>query len=993
MPALLCLARHTQRTPAAMKKIYALAFLLLAFAAETHGQYFGRNKIQYTNFDWQVLKTEHFDIYYYAEMKELAEQGAAIAEEAYRWHESKFNHTIGHRVPIVFYSTHLHFEQTNTTGGFIPEGVGGFFEFLKGRVVIPADGNLTLFRRVIRHEMTHVFQYSKTIRVLRDHRQPVDRSLPLWFTEGQAEAWSTDVINDKKKPPDTQSEMVIRDAVTNDYLVPLSKMDYINGTYLMYKEGENICNYISQTYGEEKLLQLIENFWKSPDFSKVMKVTIGKTYEELDKEWTYSLRKKYLPLIKSDDNPSQVAWTLASRGFNSKPVFFKHTPWPSDLKNSPPFLNDSLRTKERRDVYYIANRTGYTGIYKTLIPPDETHEAINNTPFAEPPSELVVLGEQSDEFEAFHLFQSKPDISKEGLMAFVTKFGEADGIHLYDLQKGAVLKTLSFRDLVSIGSVNFSPDGSRLVFTAVAKSGRSDLYLYDLQKSELKKLTNDFYDDRDPAWSPDGTRIAFTSDRTRFGKNGKYNLFIFDLQTFDITQLTNSDDNYYAPSWSPDGKYLAFAADIKLDSTETPVQNIWVMNLTDSVSTIRNVTALTTAAYDPCWTDKDEIVFTAFENFSFQIRLLRDVAEKIKTSPHVLLVAPPSRESWTPDRITGIEGKNAESYSKKFTLDFAQTQLSQNVLFGTQGGAAAAFSDLLGNEAYYILLYNNAQSSADILKSFNLEVAHVLQGQRANYAYGLYRFSGPRYDPNDPNEFFDETDYGGFFQLSYPLSKFRRIETNTSLTYSDKTVYGIIERLALLLSNSISYIYDNSLWGPSGPVDGTRLNLTLAYTTDIQRSNVSYYTLLGDYRNYVRLSQRSAYAIRLFGLYNDGLDAREYYLGGSWDLRGYSLYDLRGQKVWLVSQELRFPLLDQLGLLFPFGLGFGFEQFRGALFFDAGSAWDKTYDQTYGSFGLGIRLNVFGAIVLRLDFGRKILNNFTKLDGSTFSQFFFGWDF
>jgi len=71
-----------------MKRCFsALLFLglLLASAAPAHAQFFsfGRNKVQYTAFDWQVLKTEHFDIYYYPAMKALAERGACFAEEAY----------------------------------------------------------------------------------------------------------------------------------------------------------------------------------------------------------------------------------------------------------------------------------------------------------------------------------------------------------------------------------------------------------------------------------------------------------------------------------------------------------------------------------------------------------------------------------------------------------------------------------------------------------------------------------------------------------------------------------------------------------------------------------------------------------------------------------------------------------------------------------------------------------------------------------------------
>jgi len=124
-----------------MKKIvfffFLTVFLNLLFTSSVYTQwfYFGRNKVQYTNFDWHILQTDHFDIYYYPEMEYLAEHGAHFAEKSYHYLENKFNFTINRRIPLIFYSTHLHFQQTNVTPSFIPEGVGGFFEFLKGKDV------------------------------------------------------------------------------------------------------------------------------------------------------------------------------------------------------------------------------------------------------------------------------------------------------------------------------------------------------------------------------------------------------------------------------------------------------------------------------------------------------------------------------------------------------------------------------------------------------------------------------------------------------------------------------------------------------------------------------------------------------------------------------------------------------------------------------------------------------------------------------------------
>lgn len=96
--------------------------------------------------------------------------------------------------------------------------------------------------------------------------------------------------------------------------------------------------------------------------------------------------------------------------------------------------------------------------------------------------------------------------------------------------------------------------------------------------------------------------------------------------------------------------------------------------------------------------------------------------------------------------------------------------------------------------------------------------------------------------------------------------------------------------------------------------------------------------------------------------------------------------------MWISSMELRFPLIDEIRIKLPI-VDIGFFGIRGALFYDMGSAWDKEYKQTLGSFGGGVRINIFNVICFRYDVGKKIENNFRQLQEGLFYQFFFGWDF
>ena len=955
--------------------LFLSIFILLAVISETAVAqffYFGRNKVQYTEFQWRILKTEHFDIYYYPEMEELAERGAHFAEESYADLENKFNFAVTRRIPLIFYSSHLHFQQTNVTPGHIPEGVGGFFEFLKGRVVIPSNGDINQFRKVIQHELVHVFMHAKVYYVNKEHGRFDGTYPPLWFVEGLAEYWSSEW--------DAQAEMVIKDAVLHNYMVPLSQMYRIYGTFTMYKAGQAILEYIAANYGEEKILQFMEDIWKHSKFSEVFQEVTGKTYEQFDQEWIYHLQKLYYPQLKTHDFSRMISKTIVRDGYNFKPAYFKDG--------------------EDEHVVFVGNRTGYSNIFMT--------DVSAQTEGKKKKTRTLVKGGRSSDFEAFHLFSSKIDVSKNGVLAFSSKSGENDALYLYDIKTGDIIHKYQWRDIVGISSPSFSPDGRRVVFSGLNFSGNNDLYILELKNDEVMQLTNDFYDDAAPSFSPDGQKIAFSSDRTVYGDRWSSNIFVFDLQTNLIHYVTVGQHQDHTPVWSPNGKYLAFTSDrdsLKslniwvADVSQTQYLDLWLTDATDSkigIDTdysnvpVKQITQFANAAFDPEWMGDDELCFTVFEGSRFQIRKMDKIQEKIdEAKPETVDKPILSQHYWKPGSLGGQKVLAKLKYEKDYDMDIAQTQVNQDPIWGTNGGALLAFTDLLGNDQYYILLYNNAQSRSDFLRSMNFAVSKVSLGKRTNHAFGFFRYSGRFFNYKD--DFFYEDRAGGFFTISYPFSHFKRFEFSTNLSYSDKDVTGLDRRYAWLTSNFVSLIHDNSIWSYTGPVEGTRYNLSVGNTYDIRFSNVNYWTFLVDIRKYVRLMPSLTYASRYMGLFNDGRETRWFYLGGSWDMRGYSRWSIRGEKVLFTSHELRFPFIDYLGIKFPF-LSMVFPGIRGALFFDAGNAWNgNDYEGLIGSFGYGFRFNLGGFLVLRLDVGKK--TDFESVNKDWFTQFFFGWDF
>ncbi len=516
------------------------------------------------------------------------------------------------------------------------------------------------------------------------------------------------------------------------------------------------------------------------------------------------------------------------------------------------------------------------------------------------------------------------------------------------------------------------------------------MYVFDRDRRTLTKLTNDIYDDRDPEWSPDGSKIVFVSDRTGCGGKGVYNIFLLSLENNDVAFVTQDSVSYSSPTWWRDNAHLLCV------SNRNGLQQIESITLDESraAPSIHRLTRFTPALADPGVTEDGSLFFTAFDSYRFQIRKVGAQQIRVDSTTYVgTTVYDSSSTRWSPGSLAPLALSDTMMYKRIFGLDVVQSQISTDPIFGTLGGAAIGLSDMLGDDRYSVLLFNTAQTSSEILTNFNLAVSHTFQIKRSPVEYGVYHYTGRRYDLSDPDVYYYERAFGGYFTAAYPFSRFDRFEGTVSVTNSYKeALYGVNTRNAMLLSNSISYIHDNALYYWTGPIDGSRFNVTLAYTSDIRYSFVDYYSLMFDYRQYFRLGLRSCVAVRFDMFYNEGKEARRFFAGGSWDLRGWPLWSIRGTKSWLTSCELRFPLLDRVAFAFPIGtMDLGI--LRGAFFFDAGNNWDNAYQTTLGSIGAGLRLSMFGAFVLRYDFGKKILNNFSKLQNNLFQQFFFGWDF
>ena len=506
-----------------------VAVVTAVVAAPAHAQYFGKNKVQYKDFEWAVLETENFEVYYYKNESEAAVDAARMAERSYRRLSHLLDHRIRDKVPLVLYASHADFQSTNISPGFIGEGTGGITEFLKRRVFLPFTGSYAELEHVLTHELVHAFQvdilWGGDSRSLLTN--PFAFQPPLWIMEGSAEYLSMGGV-------DPLTEMWLRDGALQGYLTPIPVLNRVYDIRV-YRYGQAVFEYIGRRFGPEKVGELLKRIAASRNVDQSVRRVTGLSLEKLSEQWLEEVRRTYLPQIAEHEKPDKFAKRLTDHekensGFNLSPAV------------SP----------EGDKVVFVSSRDLNQSIY------------LASTLDGRILDRLVDSGRSGD-LESLRFFYSSFDWSPDGrLIAFPAKSEGKDDINLLDVGKGRRVARLRF-DLDGVRSPSFSPDGTRLVFAGF-DGGHSDLYVCDLDGGNLTRLTRDPFSVMSPRFSPDGSRILFITDR---GPETDYQALIFGSQrmaiyevaTGEVTVLPNQVGNAVAPHFSPDGSRILYVSD------------------------------------------------------------------------------------------------------------------------------------------------------------------------------------------------------------------------------------------------------------------------------------------------------------------------------------------------------------------------------------------------------------------------------------------------
>jgi len=762
---------------------------------------------------------------------------------------------------------------------------------------------------------------------------------PLWFTEGLAEYWSNKW--------GAKANMTVGDMVINDRLVSSRPLYSLRGTFYMYKLGESLLHFIDSTYGSDKIPLIFDNWHKTRKFDDLLSITLGDDLEKVSEKWIYHLKKRYHPELTTRGLPRGESDYLTTERFAEKgvPIVWDDGSGPEDW------------------MVYKAYRMGYSSIYmKPLSSSNKKRRTI-------------LKGERSAGFESLHLMRSGIDANDSGLIVFSSKSNESDVLYVFDLNKNRVTLRYEFNDLIEARSPHLSPASDRVVFSGVKKAGYTDIYILDLATGDYSMITDDFYHDADPVFTTDGEAVIFSSDRCVGGDKGALNLFEVELKSSGLKQLTFGPFQDQTPDCSDSGIYFS--------SDRNGLFNIYCLKNDGQLTELTNYA---TGAFDPKVTSDGKcLLYTGYQNMDYRIYLRElDSVPKIIEQPEPALAV-----AWEPKRLPREYSSSTVKYSTEYTFDIAQSAMGYDPTYGSLGGIQAAVTDMLGNHSIHFLLTNSAQTKDELLESFNVAVTYVNRENRLNKGVGVFHLYDEYY--NEYDKYYFERQAGLVLFLSYPFSKFNRVDLTSVARYSGReSRYNFNNREVFLVTNYLSWIFDNSIWDISGPIDGRRYNFTIGHTTSVNGLESFNRLAMADIRHYFRLGTYSALANRILAYTSAGREEQRIYLGGSWSFRGFDRRAFYNRNVLFVSTELRFPLIDHLSIGFPIG-GLSFRGIRGAIFYDTGAAWDDDFDQFYGSFGVGFRVALGRVVLFRFDFSRT--HDYEYISDHTDFDFFFGWNF
>jgi len=558
--------------------------------------------VNHHEIDWKYTETEHFIYYWYPEVEYTARQLVLIAEDIYEHNARLFNYDCKDKIIVVILDTE---DYANGFAAYMFNWITVWTTHLYGET----RGRTDWLNDVFSHELAHIISLKAGAtfkenfigfvlggsRTSRKYNFDLgagmffgSETLPTWMVEGVAQFSSMTYGAD---PFDTHREMLLRMATLEDHLLSMDEMDILYDknslqSEMVYNQGFAMNAWIGETWG----LDAPARMWNEtgvgfyPTYNRMLRKELG-----LDREQLYNQFRAYL--VDKYNKQTEGIRGSETKGFKLK-MFTEVDPPDDQMSDRDKWLEGiaNYHTQYSPDGEWIAFMSSHgterrgTSLYLKKVNPDP--EKINESKVVKvgrinfftwgPDSKSIVYAKNGTQDLGYYysdlwiydvdgkshtqithsLRAHQPSWSPnedDSRIAFIIN---RDGQHKLAVMRYPRINghfyLVDFDDATQMGHPKWSPDGSKLAFL-MYRHKRQDIWMCNSDGSDLRPVTYDNYDNRDPVWH-DNNNIIFSSDRT-----GIFNLYTINIGTHKVKQISNVLGGAFYPNVKPDGSSVTYS--------------------------------------------------------------------------------------------------------------------------------------------------------------------------------------------------------------------------------------------------------------------------------------------------------------------------------------------------------------------------------------------------------------------------------------------------
>jgi len=438
---------------------------------------FGRSRVQYKDFFWTFYKFDRFDIYFYLNGKELAVHTAKYADKELSRLERELDTYLEGKIQFIIFNNLTELKESNIGLSSGQEyNIGGITHILGNKIVLYFDGSLVNFELQIRQGIVHVLLQNAIFgsNIGSQMMNSVLQNFPEWYTKGLiaylSEEWNPEIDNR------------LRDAILSGKFSKFNRL--IIDESLVYVAGHSFWKFIADKYGKSSVVAIINMTKVSRSVETGFLYVVGSSTKKLYEEWFnyYSdlYKNEASALRELPDDSYRMKGKRVLRSYKTQRRY-------NEFQISPDGNNTAFVTNETgkfkvwlRNMQTSKLKRLYTGGYKLDEKTDYSYPLLSWHPSGRILSMII---------------------EKQGLI----------WLYFYDVEerKWTNQNIFGFEKIVDF---SYSGDGKTLVLSAVQK-GQSDLFLFRISSGSYEQLTNDVYDDLNPAFIENSTKIIFSSNR------------------------------------------------------------------------------------------------------------------------------------------------------------------------------------------------------------------------------------------------------------------------------------------------------------------------------------------------------------------------------------------------------------------------------------------------------------------------------------------------